>query len=560
MLLLILLTLIISSCDKGTNVVIPEMSSYKLEITLLPSEHKMDVRTEFQINNANSEKVFLPVYKKLKIDSVFINEKTMDFEIVSLDLINFSKSDDEFKSSTVFLSFMLLSGKHNCIMKYSLEQYQNIDNASFSNTEIANQISATISNDGVFLSPEVYWFPHTSSLNLYEIEVITPENWHAITSGSLISDSVKNGKRHLLFKTESLVDEPYIVAGEYVKQIQEVEGLPVQVGVFLRPADDLEKLMNTYLTFSKKYLKMYTELIGPYPYKQFFVVENFFETGYGMPGFTVLGPTVIRLPFIPFTSLGHEILHNWWGNGVFVDVEAGNWCEGLTAYMADHYYKKQRSEQAGQEYRYNICKDLSVYSQKKPVFALKDFRSRYDELSRAIGYGKAAMLFHYLHEVYGEDLFNKAMKLFYNNYKFKKASWKDIEKVFTEITGENQSDLFNRWINFADILQIQVNGMPKIVKNRETDSTEVVINIQHNNTLPNWKLKIPIQLIYENGDSEKRWASVENRENSIHLPVSREVEKVIIDPDNDLCRKLYPEEITISLSKFISEKNLFLVN
>ena len=59
--------------------------------------------------------------------------------------------------------------------------------------------------------------------------------------------------------------------------------------------------------------------IGPYPYDKFALVENFWETGYGMPSFTLLGPEIIRFPFILHSSFPHEILHNWWGNSVFVD-------------------------------------------------------------------------------------------------------------------------------------------------------------------------------------------------------------------------------------------------
>ena len=61
-----------------------------------------------------------------------------------------------------------------------------------------------------------------------------------------------------------------------------------------------------------------------------------------MPTFTLLGPQVIRFPFIINSSYPHEILHNWWGNSVFVDYDTGNWCEGLTAYMADHLIQEQR--------------------------------------------------------------------------------------------------------------------------------------------------------------------------------------------------------------------------
>ena len=44
-----------------------------------------------------------------------------------------------------------------------------------------------------------------------------------------------------------------------------------------------------------------------------------------MASLTLLGPRVIRLPFIFKSSYPHEILHNWWGNGVYVDYASGNW-------------------------------------------------------------------------------------------------------------------------------------------------------------------------------------------------------------------------------------------
>jgi len=38
-----------------------------------------------------------------------------------------------------------------------------------------------------------------------------------------------------------------------------------------------------------QYLEMYEKLIGPYPYSKFALIENFWETGYGMPSFTLPG-------------------------------------------------------------------------------------------------------------------------------------------------------------------------------------------------------------------------------------------------------------------------------
>ena len=104
---------------------------------------------------------------------------------------------------------------------------------------------------------------------------------------------------------------------------------------------------------------MYRGLIGPYPYTKFAMVENFWETGYGMPSFTLLGPSVLRFPFILTSSYPHEILHNWWGNSVFVDYASGNWCEGLTAYLADHLIQEQRG--TGATYRRNTLQKYRDY-------------------------------------------------------------------------------------------------------------------------------------------------------------------------------------------------------
>ena len=95
---------------------------------------------------------------------------------------------------------------------------------------------------------------------------------------------------------------------------------------------------NDIWTAAKSYIAFYQKLIGAYPFVKFAVVENALQTGYGMPSFTLLGSRVIRFPFILHTSYPHEILHNWWGNGVYIDRKSGNWSEGLTAYLSDHLF------------------------------------------------------------------------------------------------------------------------------------------------------------------------------------------------------------------------------
>ena len=106
------------------------------------------------------------------------------------------------------------------------------------------------------------------------------------------------------------------------------------------------------------------------PFSKFALIENFWETGYGMPSFTLLGEQVIRFPFILESSYPHEILHNWWGNGVYPDYTTGNWSEGLTAYLADHLF--QEMDGLGAEYRKEMLSRYKNYVSTEWISLLRN--------------------------------------------------------------------------------------------------------------------------------------------------------------------------------------------
>ena len=145
-----------------------------------------------------------------------------------------------------------------------------------------------------------------------------------------------------------------------------------------------------------------------------------------MPSFTLLGPTVIKLEFIVHSSYPHEILHNWWGNGVFVNSEKGNWCEGLTAYLADHLVQEQRG--AGSEYRRSTLQKYRDYVHDGRDFPLTEFRERHSAATEAVGYGKALMMDHMLRRRIGDDVFRRAGWIL-SQSPWSARSWDDVRAV-----------------------------------------------------------------------------------------------------------------------------------
>ncbi len=298
-----------------------------------------------------------------------------------------------------------------------------------------------ITSDGVVLSGNTNWYPDFGTgLMTFDLEVALPENWDAVSQGERTLHELKKKKTTVRWQSSEPQEEIYLVAAKFIEYDKPAG--PAEAMAFLRTPDP--GLAGKYLDATASYLALYDKLIGPYPYKKFALVENFWETGFGMPSFTLLGPKIIRLPFIINTSYPHEILHNWWGNSVFPEYEKGNWSEGLTAYLADHLMKEQQG--GGAEYRLNTLQKYADYVLGNRDFPLTQFRSRHSSSSEAIGYGKSLMFFHMLRLELGDDVFKQGIRGFYTNYRFRSAGFDDLRTSFEAASGKDLAQEFEQWV------------------------------------------------------------------------------------------------------------------
>src|SRR6202023_1548746 len=131
-------------------------------------------------------------------------------------------------------------------------------------------------------------------------------------------------------------------------------------------------------------------------------------------------------------------------NGVFVDLAGGNWCEGLTAYLADHLIAEQRGQ--GADHRRAILQKVTDYVTPENDFPPSRFQSRHDAVTEAVGYGKAAMMGNMLREKVGDGQFIKALQAFYRDNHFREASFDDIEKSFEAVSGLDLRPFFDQWV------------------------------------------------------------------------------------------------------------------
>jgi len=320
---------------------------------------------------------------------------------------------------------------------------------------------------------------------------------------------------------------------------------------FLRTPD--EGLANKYLQTTAQYLEMYRQLIGPYPFSKFALVENFWETGYGMPSFTLLGEKIIRFPFILHSSYPHELLHNWWGNSVYVDFKTGNWCEGLTAYMADHLIKEQRGQ--GIDYRRSTLQKFTNYVNEKNDFPLSKFRSRYDPTSEAIGYGKNLMMWNMLRQDLGDETFVRGFQNFYRNNKFKIASYYDIQASMEEVSDKDLEEFFHQWVTRTGAPELQINN---VSFKRSAEGYVIDFTLKQIQKEDAFRLSVPVY-VYSDSGFTKEILDMDQKEQYYTFEVDQKPVRIAVDPQFDLMRRLNYNEIPPALSTAYGSDKVLII-
>jgi hypothetical protein len=410
-----------------------------------------------------------------------------------------------------------------------------------------------ISKEGIFLAGSTQWVPwFNDDLVTFTLDVQLPEPWNAVSTGERTRHERKNGTVETRWESPEPQDEILLIGGRFTEYSRTAGS--VQVMAFLRTPD--EELANRYLETGGSYLELYQNLLGPYPYKKFAMVENFWETGYGMPSLTLLGSAVIRLPFILHSSYPHEILHNWWGNGVFVDYEKGNWSEGLTAYLADHLVQEQRG--SAPEFRRATLQKYADYVAERKDFPLTEFRSRHSPATEAVGYGKTMMLFHMLRRRLGDEAFVKGLKKFYRDNQFRRATFEDLRAAFAGFAGEDLKNEFIQWVGRAGAPALRVSGARTQVLGT---GYLVTLLLEQTQSGAAYRLRVPIAVTIEGREQAyQTTVRLDTKRLGLELIVPGRPLRLDVDPEFDLFRRLDRNELPPALTQtFGTDKVLFLI-
>ncbi len=528
-----------------------------LQVTVNPSAHAVSViDTVVFPEKTTAEHLSFLLNKNLKVSSlspgvtivllksdVKAQDSGMDMEAPQVAArVKQNRYAIQFKNKLKAPSQVVLkySGKIHYAIKNLGEEYQR----SFSTTP------GIIDTQGVYLAGSSDWIPYfDNQLITFRLSVVLPPGWDVVSQGQRITHRLESDQSRITWLSKEPMEEVFLIAAKFHEYDKPVG--KVNVMAFLRSPD--ASLANKYLETTGQYLEMYRELIGPYPYWKFALIENFWETGYGMPSFTLLGPQIIRFPFILHSSYPHELLHNWWGNSVYVDFKHGNWCEGLTVYMADHLIKEQRGQ--GAAYRRSTLQKYTDYVNPQNDFPLSTFLSRHDAPSEAIGYGKCMMLWDMLREDVGDPTFIRAVQKFYHDNKFKRASFDDLRKAFEAVSGKNFRPFFKQWVDRTGAPTLKLSDVR--VK-KSGDGFLLTFTIRQTQHEAPFDLSIPVAVSFKDSVHFEK-VHLSSRQASYSFRYNDRPALVQVDPQFHVFRRLDANEIPPALSKIFGASKILII-
>jgi hypothetical protein len=401
-------------------------------------------------------------------------------------------------------------------------------------------VSGTIGPRGTLLLGGAGWYPAIrDAVETVHLQVTAPKGVSAVTAGRALEVTTTDDRTVSTWQVDPPAGRLSLSAGRYIITSSSADNIPTAT-YFL--SDDRD-LANTYLQATARYLSLYDSLFGPYAFPKFAVVENFFPTGYGFPSYTLIGGRVLRLPFIVRTSLGHEIAHCWWGNGVLVDPADGNWSEGLTSYVAEHLYQEMASPEAARRDRRQLLRNYATIAAPGEDFPLRRFTGRTSPLTQVIGYDKGAMVFHMLRQTIGNDAFWEGLRHLYAARLHRTADWLTLQRAF-EATGRRElSWFFHQWLDRpgAPVLWLED------VQTRATGPATYRIEGVLRQKAPFYRLTVPLK-VSGTGSHAEAPVLIEGARAPFALTLKGPPVRLEADPQVDVFRRLAPEEIPAAIN------------
>ena len=207
--------------------------------------------------------------------------------------------------------------------------------------------------------------------------------------------------------------------------------------------------------------------------------------------------------------------------------------------MADYAYKERENPEAALDMRRGWLRDFAALSSGQDA-PLSTFTSRTHGATQIVGYNKSAMVFLMLRDMLGRETFDRALQGFWQEQRFRIASWMDLQRAFEAASGKDLSVFFDQWLTRGGAPVIRIAEAAR-AKPGPAASAHHRVKVTLEQAEPAYRLSVPVAVRTAGGE-EFHTLDLEKTRQVFTLDVSAKPLQVTLDPDLRLFRRLMPDE------------------
>jgi hypothetical protein len=372
----------------------------------------------------------------------------------------------------------------------------------------------------------------------YRVSIEVPDSYVVGASGVEVERTVADGLQRVVYSADDVHDFSWTASPAYREYTDQWRHVSIRALMQPEHAYQAQRHMDAL----KVALERFDDWAGEYPYTTLTIVDAIGGAG-GMEYPTLItGFTFYREPTWMKTPLESTAIHEF-GHQYFYGLLASNefeeaWLdEGMTSYlesriMDDAYGSGSELSFAGIEIGSRDRQRIS-YTKSDPsqgvvyAWSWKHSFGVYGKVS----YAKPATIMNALEAYLGWDIMREFLRTYYERWRFKHPTTRDLINVVEEVSGEDLSWFFDQYIYDDAYVDYRLD---RVINRRVgTDSTttydsEVWVERVGDGTFPQ-----TLRITYEDGTTEDvEWDGRGERWQKFEFAHTTRVADAELDPDN----------------------------
>src|SRR5690625_861338 len=235
----------------------------------------------------------------------------------------------------------------------------------------------------------------------------------------------------------------------------------------------------------------FTEWIGPYPYKQYSIIQG------GDGGMEYAMATLINGDKKYGSVLGttaHEMAHSWFHMVLATNESKHPWMdEGFTSYIAMkamNEFEKEPKDHFLEGY-YNSYIQHANSGQEQPATTHSD-RYATNRSYSINAYVKGAIFVEQLGYLIGEENLSKSLKRYYKDWGFKHPTPNDFIRIAEKVSGAELQWYLTDWIGTTNTIDYGIDNV-------KADGNKTIVTLKRNGLMP---MPLEVRVDYKDGSSE----------------------------------------------------------